>query len=176
VIRAAVLAMLLAVPVAASTNLQEELASKITVLGAHETASTRHAVELAGCDLTINYWEDWGSHRLALHSVHRIDLKNYWVSDERPEKRRTPWFALGSTSEVFMIEMRPPARLESELAMRSEPKAPYEISSRVDLDTFVLKRRPFHGLRFKDLEEVGRMAALSEALEKYFRAFCRATG
>ncbi len=175
-IRAALLGLVLATTAVASTDLRDDLVGKITRLGSHETASTRHTTEVEGCELTISYREDWDAHRLALHSVHHIDLKDYWASEDRPEKRRTPWFALGSTSEVFMIEMRPPARLESELAMRSAPRGPYQMSSREDIDQFVVKQRPFHGLRFDELDEPGRMAALSQAVEEYYHAFCRTTG
>ncbi len=179
-IRTALIGLLLAAPAAASTDLRDELVTKITGLGAHETATTRHAFELDGCDLTIFFWEDWNAHRLALHSVHHFDLTGYDPLADRPAKRQDGWFGLpgreGSYNEVLMIEMREHGFLVSELAKRSDPRPPYEMSTREDIDAFVKKRRLFHGLRFDGLDAPGRMANLAQAIEDYYHAFCKATG
>ena len=153
---------------------EESLAASIEALGTWETETTRHELTLDGCDLTISFWKDWNTYPKALHSIHSFDLVGYVPLDARHSQRDAGWFQLGGGDvfgEVLMIEMKSHDYLLSELAMRSEPDPPFEISTRKDLDTFVLKRRIFHGLRFDGLRE-NRMERLARLLDRYFLENC----
>ena len=167
---------LVAAPVFGADDTKGDLAELIETLGAHQTDTMRHAVEINDCQMTIFFWKDRGAHRLALHSVHHIDLGGYNPIKERGAKSQIPWFSIGESSEVLLMEMRPPNRLQSELAMRSNPSPPHRPSTREDIDTFVIRDRLFHGLRFDDLPEPGRMAALGEMIDKYHREYCITAG
>ncbi len=160
----------------AAGNDRADLEARVERLGAHETATNRHAITLKDCRMTIFYWEDWGEHPKALHSVHHIDLASYWPLAERPERDKRGWFPIGNSTEVLMISMRPPSRLQSELALRSEPSRPHRPSPRQDLDQFVIRDRLFHGLRFDDLDRPGRMETLAALIDQYHLQFCRPTG
>ena len=173
-IRALVAACLIASPIFAGEAALGDLGRKIESLGQHETDEVRHALALDGCDMTITVWKEWDDKGKVLLSVHHFELEGYLPLDARPKKHKTGWFALGSGdsfSEVLMIQMRSHDYLTSELSMRSKPSPPYEASDRKDLDTFVKKRRLFHGLRFDDLSE-GRMETMAGLLDRYYYENC----
>jgi len=167
---------LVAAPAFGADDPKGDLAELIETLGSHQSEGMRHAIELDECQMTIYFWRDWGEHDLALHSVHHIDLGGYNPLKDRPSKRQIPWVSIGENTEVLLIEMRPPNRLQSELAMRSNPSPPHRPSTRDDLDTFVIRDRLFHGLRFDDLPEPGRMATLGEMIDKYHLDYCITVG
>lgn len=171
--------LILAPQTLAAASHQRDLAAQVEAAGFNDFEDRRHEIRIEHCTMTTFVYEDWDEHPKVLWSSFVLNLKDLILPDRQKDGLRVFWlpqFKGDRGAAMLPFKMVKGATARHEMAMRRNPKPPFEPSPREGVDGYVYKESKSFFILHAGLESPDQGELFINLLEQYRLEYCYPLG